>query len=304
MAVTVGSIIQDSDFNSLQSRIGAIMGTGSGTLGYGQTLASSSVVAGTTITATHFNNLYTDISKAYVHQNGTLPTTLASVSIGDTIGANTSSGTNSTLKGVNDLETVLASVEASPLVVSASQASVESKLTSQRTTAWNGTITHVFTVTFSDANHRRYFFNTGGEIRISASLTGGSGAKDTDWATMLTNMGTIKLNYTETVSTGTGTGSAIGNYDITSSSQTIFTKTGSGVYAENSYVVKVLQLSTSQIQFTIEFQDNDAGDLQDVGGTAIDENVTGTLTSTISQYRATGSYVSVATPTFSTSSAL
>ena len=42
----------------------------------------------------------------------------------------------------------------------------------------------------SATDHRRHFFNAGGEIRLSAALTG-STAKDSDWGTMLGNMGQV-----------------------------------------------------------------------------------------------------------------
>ena len=55
---------------------------------------------------------------------------------------------------------------------------------------------------------------------------------------MLSNMGTIIFNYTETTSTGSGTGTSIGQQDLTGSYQQIFQKAGSGVYAANDYIIR------------------------------------------------------------------
>jgi hypothetical protein len=130
-------------------------------------------------------------------------------------------------------------------------------------------------------------------------------------------MGTIKFNYTETTATGTGTGSAIGNSDLTGTFAPIFTKTGSGNYAENSYTVEGRTDSATVLRFRVTFADDDTGDQVLPGsenpgdvdgvivpGPAVDEDVNGTLTSTIQQLRATGANVSVATPSYANTSTL
>ncbi len=186
--------------------------------------------------------------------------------------------------------------------VDATQADPAIKDTATRTDLWGGTATpqqviHEFQVTFADSNSRRGFFNAGGELRFTSSLTGipGSGAvnyqKSVDWASMLSNMGTIKFNFADTTSSNNnGTGSTIGNYELTSTYQVVYTKTGSGVYIENDYIVYAKENSSKQIQFKIEFTDDANG----AGGA--DERVEGELSSVISEYRATGPYVENSSP--------
>lgn len=193
--------------------------------------------------------------------------------------------------------------ETGKLNVDATQADLAIKDTANRNTLWGGTatpqvVTHEFTVTFSTANHRRGFFNAGGELRISGSLTNlptlgtENYQKSADWAAMLANMGTIKFNWEQTQSVvNNGTGSAIGNYDLTSTYQTIYTKTGSGVYVENDYTIYAKENSNKQLQFKIEFTDDANG----AGGA--DERVEGDLQSVLSEYRATGPYVESESPT-------
>jgi|TARA_A100001015_G_scaffold60251_1_gene66466 hypothetical protein len=314
MAVNVGDIINAAQYNGLQSRVATIMGTGSGTEGYGQTLTSSQVLATATVTAEQMDNLRTDLNKATNHQLGS-NANISDIAVGEIIGADATGASISTLTdttgGFNDYDIATGVIESNKFSIDAGNSSVESTgNSSTRTTSWNGQVTHVFTVTFASANDRRHFFNSGGEIRFSANLSGQSGAKSDDWATLLSNMGTIKFNYTQTTSTGTGTGTSIGNYDVTGSYQQIFQKTGSGNYAENDYNIQVKENSATVLEFLIEFRDDDTGDppITPVpkGGIAggVDEDVNGTLSSVIQQLRATGSNVSVPTPAYSNTSNL
>jgi hypothetical protein len=320
MAVSVGDTITAAQYNGLQSRIATIMGTGSGTDGYGQSLTSSQVSTGATVTATDMDNLRTDLNKANNHQLGS-NASVANIAVGQVIGADATGVDISTLTttdgGFNDYDTATGNIEANKFLLDAGNSTVEAATSSTRSTDWNGSITHTFTVTFASTDDRRYFFNSGGEIRFSANLSGQTGAKSDDWATLLSNMGTIKFNYTETTATGTGTGSAIGNSDLTGTFAPIFTKTGSGNYAENSYTVEGRTDSATVLRFRVTFADDDTGDQVLPGsenpgdvdgvivpGPAVDEDVNGTLTSTIQQLRATGANVSVATPSYANTSTL
>jgi len=316
MAVSTGDTITAAQYNGLQSRVNTVMGTGSGTTGYGQTLASGQVSVGQTITANHFDTLRTDINKANNHQSGT-NAAIGDIAVGQVIGADASGTSISALtvldEGFNDYETAIGVIETNKFLINAGNSSVEAATSSTRTTAWNSVVNHEFTVSFTSADARRYFFNSGGEIRFSASRSGGAGSKDSDWTTLLSNMGTIKFGYTSTTATGSGTGSSIGNIDLTGTYQVIFQKNGSGNYAENQYEIQARQDSATILRFNVRFEDNDLGDQQPVGpqgidpnpaGPAIDEDVTGTLTSTIQQLRATGSNVSVTGPSYTNTSNL
>ena len=68
MSAGQGQLIQNTDYNSIRTVVDAVMGTG--TSGYGQTLASSNVSQGSTITALQWLNLRTDMVKARQHQIG------------------------------------------------------------------------------------------------------------------------------------------------------------------------------------------------------------------------------------------
>ena len=291
--------------NNLQSSIALILGTGSGQNGYGQTVTSIPVNnTGDFAEAADMNAIYTDILKARVHQVGTTDVGIAEVIANlNIIAENTSSFINDQgeetidpdgfQKGIVDFENLMTQVQADKQLVHPTQASLESGISSARSSTWNGLIYHEVAVTFSSADTRRFFFNTGGEIRISANNTGASGAKGLDWGLLCTQVGTIKFGSNSTTST-TGGGSSIGNYDLTSSFQNIYQKVGSGTntgtYAGNIYTVKARSDIDTRIIFRIEFNDVAA-----VGN--IDNNVDGRLESTLQHYRAVGEVTALA-PTY------
>lgn len=183
-----------------------------------------------------------------------------------------------------------------------SQASLDTLVSGVRTTNWNGTVTHVVTVDFTDANHARYFFNSGGSIRFSASRYGGlksyvASSKAATWTMLLANMQTISFGRSTTSTTGSGTGSSIGFIGLTGTNQLIFQKlTDAPRYTPNQYnIYAKTGQSAYQIVFTIQFSD-----LSGVGTGSPpqnrDEDVDGTLTSTVQAYRSSGSNVSIASP--------
>jgi hypothetical protein len=338
MPVTTGNSIQAADYNGLQSRIAAVLGTGSGDFGYGQTVTSSQVTSSTdSITAAQMDLLRADMNSCWLHQNGeNIP--VRNISVGDVIGADvsgdtitydtlgnytvTDGGTNpltnpsDTTGGLNDYFDAMTDIENNRFTIDAAYEDLDDLLTEERTTSWNSTINMTFTVTFASADARRHFFNAGGEIRIRGNLAAGGGAKDTDWRAMIANPGTICFGYNYTSITGSTTGvslNSIGNYDLTATYQTIFTKTGNAaVYAENDWNVRVKQNSTTVIEFSITFNDDDTGDRPVPSppppyGPLVDEQVTADLTMTLGTRRASttdSNSFSIPNPAFAVTNAL
>lgn len=301
------SDITAARINNLQSRIELILGTGAGQNGYGQSISSSSVdpLLGI-IQAEDLNNIYTDALAARIHQVGYGDVSIAEVVQNLNIVAEETSNfiddagiistdPDGTKKGIADFERLMSNIEADRFLVSPTQASVESAISSTRTSAWNGLIYHEVTVTFADADHRRYFFNTGGELRFTPSNNSARSPKGEDWYELCDSIGTVKFNYNSTVPTGSGAGQSIGNYQLTTSYQTVFRKIGTGtvnsVYAGNIFTIKAKQNSNNIIMFRIEFEDA-------VFDNRIDNNVEGTLKSTVEHYRADSEFVSVAAPSY------
>jgi hypothetical protein len=301
MAAGVGSLIEKADYDTIKAKVDLVFGTGSGQTGYGQAITSPALSAGSVISASQWLALRNDMVKARQHQTGgTIGTSSA------TDGANLllpTSGTSITESLRNQFNLFSNTITSDKFAIGAGQFSSEGLITGSRSTAWNGTLTHTVTLS-STADNMRYFFNAGGKIRISASRSGGSSSsKNTTWDTMFSQMGEFVMDYTQTTFTGSSaTGSAIGWYDLTTSNQLIGQKNApSGSYAENRYFIYARRdAGSSQVILTIEFQDNDLGDQVGIGA-PVDENVDGTLSSIISQFRPSGANVSVTGPTASQS---
>ena len=296
MAKSAGDKITELDYNNLQSSIEVIMGTPAGSTdttatGYNQALSSSQVSVGNTVTEAQWDNLRTDITKAYTHQFNTAPT-ITNVSTTNIIDAAT----------YNQYEALITTVSGDPnrYTLAAGQSTTTTGQTAQLSAGWNGTQTHQFTATFSSSNERRAFFNAGGSIRFNLTLAyTGSESKTLDWQTMMSDLGTVVFNYKET--TGGG-GSTIGNYDATGTFQTIAIENGTNPYAENDIAIQVKANSATQLEFRIILRDDDAGDRPVPSppppyGPLVDENVKGTTTSTVSINRPSGANVAVPAPT-------
>ena len=294
--------------NNLQSSIALILGNGSGQNGYGQSIASSSVNnTGDIVEAADINAIYADILKARVHQVGAGDIGIAEVvqnlnTVAEITSAFVSDAGATSIdpdgfkKGVLDFENLMSQVQVDKSIMHPTQAALEPAIASARTSTWNGLLYHEVAVTFSSADEKRFFFNTGGEIRISANNTGAATPKGLDWNQLCSQIGTIKFGAETTVST-TGGGTTIGNYDLTSTYQDIYQKIGSGtysaVYAGNIYTVKARSEIDTRIIFRIEFNDV-------VFDNLVDNNVDGRLESIIQHYRANGDVTIVAPSYYNT----
>lgn len=186
--------------------------------------------------------------------------------------------------------------------------------------AWNGVLTNIATVQFASYDAARYFFNSRGQIEISSTRAYGTGGlKNATWTTMLdpnSGMGTIIFNYNSTSNiymltgnTASGSPSSnIGFYQLTTSNQLIFEKQApSGDYSANKYRIYAKLSdgnggvgSNSRIDFQIEWRDESGNPNPQTYGTfgpfGVDENVDGTMNSTVQMFRSTGS-VFITAPT-------
>lgn len=299
MTVGVGLLIEAADYNAIRAKINSVMGVGSGNTGYGQALyADSDVSAGQLVTASQLTNLQKDIIRARLHQVGSGLTGLTASNPVTSSGSLIQSTHFSTLNTDADL----VSNGTEKFKLHSSQTSNDTIITATRTTSWNNPLngsllTHTAILTFdgystptpptgtisvSAANHVRAFFNSGGKVRISADRSGGTvSIKNTAWTNMLNQIGEVWISYDQTVSSlGSGTGSAIGWYNLTTTNQKVYQKDYSGsYYSANSYVVYArTNLAATQLILSIQFQDNATG--------GVDEDVDGTLNSYVGVYRA------------------
>lgn len=154
------------------------------------------------------------------------------------------------------------------------------------------------------ADHRRHFFNAGGDLRLTFT-SGANTPKDTNWQAMFNNVTVIFGKNSTTANSGAaadgstdvnGDGStepATGNFQLTTTYKEIFRKYGSSVYSENFYRVRVKRVGTNVIRFRIDFDDVNEGQPN------FDERVLGaggTQSAGIHAKQPTGDYVSVPLP--------
>lgn len=279
-----------AQYNSIQSTINTVLSTR-----YGQTLASSALTlpgTSTKITSAAWTNLRSDILKANRHQLnpaavGTLtnPTTDTKIAAADYNAYETMANNcltnyllfpdNSTLSTSENLTTLIHTSSSFAWGVSGSNTLV--KLISINAAAPGATFP--------------YFFNTGGQIRINTTFTGGTvatvGTKDFSWRSAAVEMGTVIIgaNSTRTLAgaSGPGTGSAIGAYQLTSTDQVLYTKTTS-TYTPNNIRISGRYATPNQIVLRIDYIDSN-----DPGGTyTIDEPVTATVTTSYTLFYASG----------------
>jgi hypothetical protein len=305
MAVTVGQTIGEAEYTTLRGGIVLVMGTptgtGTGAAGYNESITSSAVSPGDKISATDWNNLKTDIDKAYTHQVGSAPNpALATV--------NTDSGITKTIHDALETATDFIKDAGNRFTIGSGQSTTTSA-SSRTKTDWNGTQIHDITFTWASANAVKAFFNAGGKLVFSSSLSySGTEAKTLDWKSMAAGPGVVTMGHVSVSKTGaTGTVINDGYYDLDTTARYLVSKTGTSPYSENDYQIEARSI-TNGVRIRLIYRDDDTGDQVEVGdggadglflplGPAVDENVQGTLTSALSYIRPTGSNVQTDAPT-------
>jgi hypothetical protein len=183
---------------------------------------------------------------------------------------------------------------------------------SQRTQNWNTFLTHEVFADFSSYNAARFFFNAGGQIIFTPSLTSSSTeSKVVSWRNLLdTIIKEVRFGYNTTKSTGSQeTTVNIGFYQLTTTYQEIFKKSPSSSYSENSYIIRARFIDNTRTTIIFEIMFDDAHEARTVPATDPvtnvnysfinpDELITGTLVSEVTQRRPAGPDVEVAGPTY------
>ena len=236
----VNSVIVQADYNSIRNKVVAVLGNGSGNSGYGQQarIVSTAVTEGTKVTINEWANLRFDIINAYKHINGSNPTT-AVVSEGNTI-RYTSSFTPDTgtldvpQKQYDDWANDITNTR---FTIAPSESGTTAVTTSSKTTAWVSQCECVIQFYWSNANDARYWFNSGGRIRISASRSGGVGtAQNTSWTSLLSAAGTQNFGGAfPNTSLVTSPNDGTNWYRTTNAFQTFYQVASTGAYTSNIY---------------------------------------------------------------------
>lgn len=274
------ALIEDTDYNSIQTKVSTILGTGSGNSGYGQTVQSSPVAEGQIVTAVQWQNLRYDIYNCLVHQNGGTPS-VVNISTGNTI-------RQGPTHPYTSYDTQATSIVTNKFNLGALQSAEETVGNWRRTADWGGgnyILDIIFTVDFSSANDARYFFNSGGQIIFESTFTPStSHPQDTSWSQILSSAGEQPFGGNTTVNF----------YNINSTSYTAFhteiaTATPYDTRGPNSYVLSAKKnVDGNQLLIKVEYKDQYTD--RDGATNIFDDAdlVQGTLNLYVKQIRATG----------------
>lgn len=308
--MAVGDTITAARYNNIRSRIAAVLGVGAGDEGYGQAVASTAVSVGDNVTAQDMLNLYNDMRKVRLHQQGDSALAAAEITA-PTANTDVVEDSNSgTGKGYAQYEALSITCQSSRLTAAANQLGLQAGTSSQRTASWASDINHIFTVTFdgysvtngdgsvttvSGADHMRVFFNAGGTINLSGTIGSGNTPINNDWRNLMSSVGTVVFGRSTTSNGSTGTNYGYSN--LPGSYTTIFNKTASA-YGANDYLIEASK-SGAVLTFRVTFNEDKGPNPN------FDEAVTATTTSTAQMNRPNNSSsVNVPAPTFSTTNNL
>lgn len=259
MAYVKGIGIASSDYNSYAGvttvaaassaaatgKAGCLWGVGYGDRGYGQAAPSlTAITSGSSIASAPWTNLRTTMANLATWQNSaaTLIPPAANLGSGAGIVAHNSAAPSSNPYSIPD-ELALLDTNRLNYVVG-NMTLTASATSSTRATTWGQGATGItceLSVTFASEDAARYFFNSGGELRIALAHPSTATNRDTAWNTVLASLVTgFRANASARLTGSYGTAQAVGYYQLTTAYQTILDGSTSFVspYSVNSFLVQ------------------------------------------------------------------
>jgi len=178
--------IQATDFNSLvggdpvtgSGTLNSVWATGGTTSGYGQT-AEANVSVGNSVTAAQWGGLVTKTANAAAHQGISLNAVIT-----PTVGG--------TVLYQSNIPTNLGSIYTTRLNA-VSQGSTTAN-TATTATAWSSNALFTHTVTFANGNAARYFFNAGGQLKITCAHSNSTAGINLLFNNLASNVGTVVMS--------------------------------------------------------------------------------------------------------------
>jgi hypothetical protein len=305
-----------TDYNNIRNKVVGVLGTGSGSSGYGQVVSSSAVSLSSRVTVNEYAALRNDIINAYRHIFGSTPSIVLPTE-GNLVRYDATGSTpESATQPVVQYDRFADQLVANRFTVDSSQVITESKGSNSRSTwdggFWNNRLSCTITVTFTSANNARFFFNSGGQIRFVSSRTGGTTTRQQNisWSNLLNSAGTRSFGA-QIPTTGFSPMNGQNFYRLTNAYQVWYTVTASSPYADNVYriqarsnVVNNSSGTATQIEFLVEWIDGyvDPGPPSLKPSFPPGDEVDGTITISISTLEAFGVLVPVTAGNFSVES--
>jgi hypothetical protein len=184
MTYAAGGSIQASDYNTLvgsgatANTLNAVWSTGSSTAGYGQT-ALATVTAGNPVAATNWANLVNTTASVGTHQGSSLTAVTAPVAGGS-------------IAFISAIPTNLQTTYANRLNAATQGGTTANTATFGST--WTTAITFTHTVTFANGDAARYFFNSGGQLKVTCSHANATAGINLLFNNLASNIGTVTVS--------------------------------------------------------------------------------------------------------------
>lgn len=180
--------IQASDYNTLvggnpvtsSGTLNTVWATGGGSAGYGQT-AEANVAVGNTVTAAKWANLVTKTASSASHQGTSITSVTAPV-------------TGGTITYLSAIPTNLTTIYNSRLnAATQGTTSANTATYNAVATPWSNALTFTHTATFANGDAARYFFNAGGQLKLTFTQANGS-AMANAYNGLCSNIGTLVVS--------------------------------------------------------------------------------------------------------------
>jgi hypothetical protein len=186
MTYAQNQLILSTDYNTLvggnptttSNTLNATWATGGAAAGYGQT-AEANVAVGDTIAATKWANLVNKTANAASHQ-GTSITSVTAPATG---------GTVTYLSAIPSNLTSIYSARGN----AATQGSTTANSVAYGST-WGSLLTFTHTVTFANGDAARYFFNSGGQLKLTCSHANSTSGINLLFNGLASNVGTVVMS--------------------------------------------------------------------------------------------------------------
>lgn len=292
--MTIGSDITAASFKTIQDKAESLLGTGTGSRGYGQTVQSADYAIGTRIEKAQWDLLRYDIVNIRTHQDG-VPPSIVTINVGDVISYGASAPNT-------NYDILVEAAIANRFNLGPGRSILSAVDTKNYSSSWATQAQCTATITFSNATDARYFFNSGGKIRVSSSRIGGTASQQNNaWTNLLNAVGLRDF--------GAGTDPIVNYYTLTNSYQTYYQNSLTTPYSANNFqlAARCNVSDNSSGTATIVYIQVTLNDTYvDADPTPPGDLVDGTLAITFEELKATGSLVpsgtfTITSPSYSVS---
>lgn len=250
MTIGVGQTILADDYNTLRTKIAAVLGPVSTGYGYTGSNPSLPVSVNDTIRAADWLRVYDELNRVIVHQTNStivIPPGVTLPQAGNIVYADF----------IALLDNYATQATANKAVLAPGQTlSTSDNGSSNRTGAWGSNITHEVTYTWANSAVAQYFFNLGGRIVLSASYANSTGsADDLAWISL--------INTANSVFDDAGK-----FYTVTNFNSGITLDYYAASSGNNKIRVRYTKVSATQVKVRVDFETSGTNVNLDIGCTS------------------------------------